>query len=215
MNYLSKKKYRLAAIVSLTLFVVLAFTAHFVPFFSIDVLFSHYVQDIRWPFFPVLMVLVSSLGFLRVLPFFILIIGIMLIGMKQKTEALVWLLSVVSATAMDSVIKILVNRPRPAGSLVVIYSHLSDRSFPSGHVFTYTVLFGLLFYFISIKVKYPLYKYLLMGLVSIPVLLVGVSRIYLGAHWTSDVLGGYLIGIFWLYVSISYYQKFTLLHIKK
>lgn len=215
MKYLSKMKYKLLAIVSLTLFIVLAFVAHFIPFFPMDIFFSHYIQGIKWPFFSIFMVIISSLGFIRVLPFAILIIGVTMIGLKQKTEALIWLLSVVSATAMDSVIKVLVNRPRPVGSLVVVYSHLTDKSFPSGHVFIYTVLFGLLFYYANVKVKGSFYKYLLMILVSIPVLLVGVSRIYLGAHWASDVLGGYLIGIFWLYISINYYRKFNLLHINK
>ena len=71
---------------------------------------------------------------------------------------------------------------------------MQSNGFPSGHAMFSIMVLGLLAYFIFINVKnHILRTVILIGLVAL-ILLIGVSRVYLGVHWPSDVVGGYIIG---------------------
>jgi undecaprenyl-diphosphatase len=92
----------------------------------------------------------------------------------------------------------LVGRPRPASDLVqVLIPEENLRgfpSFPSGHAVYYTGFFGFLAFLALTRVKAPALRWPLVAAFGGLVLLVGVARLYLGAHWVSDVVGGYLLG---------------------
>jgi undecaprenyl-diphosphatase len=102
----------------------------------------------------------------------------------------------------------LIARPRPSDDDVAILQQPGGLSFPSGHVTFYVCYFGFLFFLV--------YRYMprtsplripLLILLALPIALVGLSRIYLGAHWLSDTLGAYLWSSVWLALSISLYQR--------
>jgi undecaprenyl-diphosphatase len=78
--------------------------------------------------------------------------------------------------------------------LVDVFAVLNSYSFPSAHVMFYTILFGFVFYLTYTVLKSSWLRSGLLGLFGVFILLVGVSRIYLGQHWASDVLGAYLLG---------------------
>jgi len=105
------------------------------------------------------------------------------------------------------IIKNIIDRPRPplAEALVTETSY----SFPSGHSFIAVAFYGLIVFFLfdSLKKKYLKIISLILGIVL--VILIGASRIYLGAHWPSDVLASYTSGLAWLTIII------TITHIKK
>jgi membrane-associated phospholipid phosphatase len=93
-----------------------------------------------------------------------------------------------------SALKLAVNRPRPTSDLVRVFEVEAGKSFPSGHAFFAIVFWGLLAYFVFTYLqKRGLRAMTLSGLLMI-ILLIGASRVYLGAHWPSDVLGGYVVG---------------------
>jgi undecaprenyl-diphosphatase len=125
-----------------------------------------------------------------------LIVG--LYALRYRIEAAFLLLSVAGAGILVWLVKVLVRRPRPAGPDVHVLERVNGFSFPSGHVVSYVALFGFLAYLVVIKARSPVLHWGVVSLCLALLVLIGPSRIYLGAHWTSDVFGGYLLGGLWL-----------------
>jgi undecaprenyl-diphosphatase len=117
------------------------------------------------------------------------------------------LLSVVSK-GLNVVLKLLVARPRPTSHLVDVFQVATGQSFPSEHVMAYLAFWVLLFCFgiILFQGKHW-WRILLLVVCATLVVLVGPSRIYLGDHWASDVMGSYLIGGVLLGVTLWVYLK--------
>lgn len=105
-------------------------------------------------------------------------------------------------------IKNIIARDRPTGINII---EENGYSFPSGHTAISTVVYGYLIYLIYNYVSNKKLKYVLISILSIIILIVGLTRIYLGVHYTSDVLGGYLLGISYLliftYVTRNYIKE--------
>jgi undecaprenyl-diphosphatase len=115
-------------------------------------------------------------------------------------------------TLVNIVLKLAINRPRPSGDLVRILSSEQDNSFPSGHALFAIVILGLLAYFTFINLRSrALRVVVLAGLIAL-ILLIGTSRVYLGVHWPSDVVGGYLIGGVFLTALIWFHQTWKRHH---
>lgn len=103
----------------------------------------------------------------------------------------------VAATALGMVsapLKLLAGRPRPDASLLDVAGSISSWSFPSGHALHATVSFGLLAFLLGYTPLPTTPRRVLQAGCWLVVLLTGVSRVYVGVHWPSDVLGGYLWG---------------------
>jgi membrane-associated phospholipid phosphatase len=95
--------------------------------------------------------------------------------------------------------KIIWQRPRPVEIAVYIEK---SWSFPSGHAVLAVSLYGFLIYFFWKYLKKQSHKILALVFGLLIILAVGFSRLYLGVHYLSDVLAGYLVGSFWLAISI-------------
>ena len=85
---------------------------------------------------------------------------------------------------------------------VGVYTELS-WSFPSGHAILAVSLYGFLFYFFWKNLKKQPHKVAALFFCLLIIIAVGFSRLYLGAHYLSDVLAGYLVGMVWLGISIA------------
>lgn len=96
--------------------------------------------------------------------------------------------------------KTFISRARPAD---VAYYEVIHYSFPSGHATTALAMFGLLAYFLYRHYDKSRYQKLCLWMAVILSLLVGFSRIYLGVHYLSDVLAGFLLGLLWMLVGVS------------
>lgn len=99
--------------------------------------------------------------------------------------------------------KQIVQLPRPAGSLIIE----SGYSFASGHAMFATVFFGLVFYSYKDHVKNRSLRVLFLTLSIICVLAVGISRVYLGVHYMTDVFAGFFIGTVITGISVILHQK--------
>ena len=140
------------------------------------------------------MIAVSWPGFLPQSAIITGSIIVLILGFGLQWEALVALIAALLSTGINLLVKDLIQRPRPSSSLVHVIATLSDYSFPSGHVMFYTSFFGFIVFLAFILLKPSLKRSLLMAFFALLVLLVGISRIYTGEHWASDVLGAYLLG---------------------
>ena len=100
-------------------------------------------------------------------------------------------------------LKALIERPRPelaAEQLAAL--GVDSYAFPSGHAQSSTIFYGFLAYFIWQHARRPWLRWLGVAGMLTMIVLVGISRVYLGVHWPSDVVGAYSIGILWLHVWI-------------
>ncbi len=106
---------------------------------------------------------------------------------------------------LNAALKLAIGRPRPVGSLVEVVVPEHGNSFPSGHVMFYTVFFGMLAFLFWTHLHRPRLRWSAVVPCLCLVLLVGSSRMLLGAHWLSDVLAAYLLGGTILAVGIEGY----------
>ncbi len=110
------------------------------------------------------------------------------------------------SSLLDSPIKLAVNRPRPTAALVQVFAAEHGSGFPSGHAVFAAVVLGFLAYLAVTRLHRRSLRMLsFTGLLTI-ILLTGASRVYLGVHWPSDVLGGYLVGAALLVTLICLYR---------
>lgn len=126
-----------------------------------------------------------------------------LIILKNKKIGLCITLNLALSTLLNVLLKNIIQRPRPEGYRLI---EETGFSFPSGHSMVNTAFYGLLIYLIIKNVKNKKLKYALSILISILILAIGFSRIYLGVHYTSDVLAGFLISVAYLIVFTTILQ---------
>jgi undecaprenyl-diphosphatase len=88
-------------------------------------------------------------------------------------------------------------------AFVHVAAYLHDYSFPSGHVIFYTTLFGLTFWVVWIAWKNSLLRNAVLVALAMLITVVGFSRVYLGEHWPSDVIGAYCLASLWVVGTIE------------
>jgi len=138
----------------------------------------------------------------------IFIIALMItlfILIKDKKIGLSIFLNLVIATTLNQLLKRILQRPRPTEYRII---EETGYSFPSGHSMVSMAFYGYLIYLIYKYVENKYIKWTLIVLLSILICFIGISRIYLGVHYTSDVLGGFLASISYLVIYISAVNKF-------
>ncbi len=196
--------YRLSLIVGL---ILLSILAHRFPYFSFDLQISRALQNIHQPLFSLIMNLVTEVGDDLHLEIIVMAATVILFYRGYKLEALKAVVFAVSAAASGTLLKIIVGRPRPASSLVIVQEVLADKSFPSLHVLIFTAFFGYTFYLSLYKVKTLWLRLLIAAGSGFLILTIGLSRVYLGAHWASDTLGGYLLGLLLISFIIAHAKR--------
>ena len=139
--------------------------------------------------------------------FLIIATIILFILIKNKKIGFSIILNLAVVTILNQLLKNILQRPRPTEFRIV---EETGFSFPSGHSMVSMAFYGYLIYLIYRYVKNKYLKWILIVLLSILICTIGISRIYLGVHYTSDVLGGFLISISYLVIYISAVNKFLL-----
>lgn len=188
-------------IILLLISLALTLFAKVYPFFIFDPPITKFIQQSSPPWFNELMKIVTISGNLAVGSLITGLVVVSLLSFSKVTESLFIMVSTASAEIISLVVKTAVSRPRP--------DLTSFDSFPSGHVLFAMGLYGSLLYLIFTKLKKGKLKKVIVSLLILMLILMGLSRIYLGAHWFSDVLGAYLIGGVLLYLMAHLYKLTT------
>jgi undecaprenyl-diphosphatase len=172
-----------------------------------DLRITRFIQRFDDPYFHWLMVAISWPGYFGRQWVVAFCVAALLLRFRLKVEAACLLMSLGSIWLLTNAIKIIVGRPRPSPDIVQVYYYPATCSFPSGHVTSYMALYGFLFYLVYMLKRSSPLRSALLTLLGALIGLVGFSRVYLGAHWASDVFGGYCLGFFWLALTIYYYRR--------
>ncbi len=117
-------------------------------------------------------------------------------------KAHIVILTGVTAMLTSSILKQIIARPRP--SLWEPLDHVSSFSFPSGHALVTAAVFGVLAMFLA--ERFTERKRLIYIATDVLLFFIGLSRIYLGVHWPSDIIGGWLIGGVILFLMVLLYH---------
>jgi membrane-associated phospholipid phosphatase len=187
--------------------IALGVAAMLLVFFTVDLRIPQFIQQFDNPIFHWLMVAVSWLGYRNNQFAIAFLAALLLLRLRLRIEAVFLLISLISGLLLASVIKLIIARPRPASTLAEVYRQHTTFSFPSGHVVSYMAFYGFLFYLVYTRMAASMLRTVLLVVLGALMGLVGLSRVYLGAHWASDTLAGYCIGFLWLTLMIQIYHR--------
>ena len=192
-NFIKEKKKTFVILsITLGLFLILSLLIALGKFVDIDSVFHSYILTIRNDDLTSLFKIITNFAgatFLLALTFIIL-----LFRKKNKTSLYI-LLNLVFSFIVNESVKGMFARSRPVGI------NLIDEigySFPSGHTMVAFSVYGFLVYLLCRKTKKLIVKIILVSVLFIGVFLIGFSRIYLGVHYFSDIIGGFLLSIIYL-----------------
>lgn len=132
--------------------------------------------------------------------FLLLITLLSFLVIKNKKIGLYITLNLLIQTTLNLIIKNIFQRPRPVEYRII---EETGYSFPSGHSMVSMAFYGFIIYLIYKNIKNEYIKWITMSLLGILIIAIGFSRIYLGVHYTSDVLGGFLFTIAYLMIFTS------------
>ena len=173
------------------------------PLVLLDDAIYHALQALRTAPGDAVMIAVTELGDTVVVVAVTLIVFLWLAWKRAWRTAAYWLVAIAGASALNTMIKLGLHRARPNE---LLYSGSSAFSFPSGHSTTNLVLYGFLAFLVAREIR-PTWRLSVVLGAAILVFLIAFSRLYLGAHWLSDVLGGLAFGSAWLALLGLFYLR--------
>ncbi len=164
--------------------------------FDANVLLS--IRSLHRSWLDPIMVFITNIGDPRVLLVICVSLSVILVLRHYKAEAMTIAIAGFGALGLNFVLKNLFARARPE-----LWSRIVDvtnYSFPSGHAMLSMVMYGLLGYLLA--TRFYQWRGVIATISTLLILLIGFSRLYLGVHWFTDVIGGYAAGLVWLVTCI-------------
>lgn len=159
-----------------------------------DKTISSFVYSFRTPLLTTIMGTITNItGIPAGLVLSLLVV--LLLFKKHKKESLIFSISLIIGCILNYFLKIFFRLPRPNIAPLEI---LNDFTYPSGHAMNNLVLYGLLAFYTYHFTKNKSFSIVIGFIAAVWIFLIGLSRIYLGAHYPSDILAGYLVGFWWL-----------------
>lgn len=173
------------------------------PLVRVDRGLYQFMQDLRTPWGDRLMVFITELGDGVVIALVAAVVLASLLWRRSWRTAGYWAAAVGFGQLVATMIKLVLQRPRP---VTAQYDGLSTYAFPSGHATMSMVVYGFLAVLVASQFPTPR-RWLAYALAALLISAIAVSRLYLGAHWLSDVLGGLSLGLAWVsLLAIAYYR---------
>lgn len=193
----------LFAIISMGLFLKLAREVFENETVLLDTVVSQFAQGIRNPLLTTCMVFITTLGGEIFLTLSVIVTIILIILKKHRKDAFIFAFILLSGLGLNLLLKQTFQRARP--EIMALFVE-PTYSFPSGHAMNSFIFYSCLSYFIFLKMKNRRLAGILICTSIVLVILIGLSRIYLGVHYATDVLAGFAAGFFW-FVIILLFEK--------
>ena len=189
-------------VTSLSVFIFLLINVLLNNISSFDISIYNVIMSLKSGFTTFIMKAVTRFGDAEIL-ILITIICLMFIRNKKLGGSIA--INLASVGLINYVLKKIIQRPRPPLEFRMVEE--SSFSFPSGHAMASMAFYGLIIYFINKNMKNEKLKKIISISLSILIFLIGISRIYLGVHYASDVIAGFAISIVYLVLYITYIIK--------
>lgn len=201
-NILLKNKRWMILFICLVIFIKFTEEVFFNEIIKTDaVAYKYIVEKLRTDTLTKIMKVITFLG--DAISIIILTI-LSIIFVKNKKNKIFIAINAALITLLNVLIKNLVKRPRPEGFRIISES---GYSFPSGHSMVSTAFYGLFIYLAYKYIENKKLKKFICITLSILILLIGTSRVYLGVHYGSDVIAGFVLSIAYLIVFTSIFSK--------
>lgn len=185
---------------------ILSWIAQRTQFFPGDMSITARLQKYRNPWLRRFFYTVSEIGFAKyAVPETVIAAGVFW-ALRFRLEAFFILLTS-SSTLLNQIVKRVIKRPRPDQQMVTVVKVINEPSFPSGHVMWYTNFYGLLIYLLATNWRSGRLRNTLISIFTLLIGVIGPSRVYLGAHWPSDVMAGYVYGGLWFGGIMAFYLR--------
>ena len=166
------------------------------------------VTKLRNPTITKFMKLVTKLSNTKFIIAASLILILMFYIRKKKKISILIVINLVFIVLLNQTIKMIIKRERPTGFRLI---EMTGYSFPSGHAMVSMAFYGLLIYLCKHLITNKVIRRLLITLNIIIMLLIGISRVYLGVHYLSDVITGYSISIIYLLILAKLLKKYKVI----
>jgi len=170
---------------------------------TIDLLLANELHSRATPDITSLMKFISLFGS-QVVFVFSAVAAVYYAWRRKWLRVTLWALAVAGGEVLNLLLKSVFNRPRPSFADPLTIEQYT--SFPSGHAMMSFIAYGLLAYFMCISIQSQRARIIVVFSAALIVLLIGISRMYLGAHYFSDVVSGFLVGGVWLAICITIRQ---------
>ena len=171
------------------------------PLTIADVQLSTWIHDRGSPFLTRAMLIATYLGATMTVTCISIVFGLYLLWLRRLCWLAALVLSVPGGALLNRLLKFAFQRPRPHFDDPIL--RLTSYSFPSGHTMIATVLYGVLAAYLVSHAESTGKRLLVILSAIILIALVGFSRIYLGAHYLTDVLGALAEGLAWLSLCLT------------
>jgi membrane-associated phospholipid phosphatase len=188
-------------------FIVLSFYVTENPVPGFDLKISLYLQKYHSDALDNIMIGISVFGELPYSIIMVALVSLLFYLFNYKREAY-YTLSILYSGLIILGVKNVIDRPRPTEFYVRLVEINRFQSFPSGHVMSYILFFGFMIVLMQRLKTIPLLTRRVISFLSCFFMLtIAFSRVYLGAHWFSDTVGGFMLGIICLFPLRYFYLK--------
>lgn len=204
---LNRKSLIASLFILIIFFIALSFFVAHHLIWQFDIKTSLFIQKYQTGWLDKIMLGISFFGELPYSLLSVVIVAAIFYWQKYKREALF-----ISTTLLSGLIilgvKNIINRPRPTSFYVRLVEVNRFQSYPSGHTLSYVLFFGFLIILMKTLPGIPKVTRLIVAYISaFLIITIAPSRIYLGAHWFTDTLGGFLLGLICLFPLCYFYFR--------
>lgn len=186
-------------------FAYIARSIHLHTISSFDDPIIHFVQGAESPALTSIMKTFTTIGSTSMVVLLAVLTLGLLLWKKHRAQAVLFVAVLGGTGILNQVLKFIFKRERPDFNRLI---DIGGYSFPSGHTMIAFSLYTILAYLMWRNLRSTWYRVAITILAVIMIVMIAVSRIYLGVHFPSDIVGGVLASSVWLFASIAMYQRF-------